>query len=291
MHRSVSEWLRYAHSFIKREPFVIVGANWRGAFIMRGLSVAQRLGCPTCPPWRVPRCRTALLVKSPQGFESRVRRSCERLIYDRVDTWDCPNSDGNGYRGSPEHYFQHSYRRIQFDTLLLHTRAAVKVASSALPQSVEVLFGPHQADERIRPDCYDSHGPIIYVGRIDYIESRIEEIQDACRNIGKELVVSSDIAALRGASFALALRLPPHDTPMNRLAKPQIKLENAASAGLPVLASNHECIISVRPEVTTWDDVKGGRLDEALRDALQQQPLHNPVTLEHHCRFIESLMC
>ena len=54
--------------------------------------------------------------------------------------------------------------------------------------------------------------------------------------IGRRLVVARNYGALQGASLALALRLPPYDTRLYRSCKPQIKLANAAAAGLPVVA-------------------------------------------------------
>jgi len=57
----------------------------------------------------------------------------------------------------------------------------------------------------------------------------------------------TDLDMLRGASLVVAVRNN-HDYELNRWCKPQIKLENAAVAGLPVLASDHPCITTDFPD-------------------------------------------
>lgn len=282
----------YVYSFIRKLPSVFIGDEHLGAFQMRGVKPAVMLGIPICPPWRAPRCDTAILIKSAGPFAKQIRKRCNRLIFDMLDAWMSNGNAGSkiGYEGPAEQYFLTTYEQIRFDILLLSTPAAVEVARSVLPMGVHVVYSPHHADESIESNWYDSTGPIVYVGATSYIQSRLPEIHGACEQIGKKLVVSSELQQLRGASLTLALRLPPYDTPINRLGKPQVKLENSAAAAIPVLASPHLSVLSCRPEVTTWNDQGTESFVDSLERALRSSPLRTPVTLSDHCNLIKSIL-
>ena len=134
-----------------------------------------------------------------------------------------------------------------------------------------------------------SDGPVVYSGAKRYIQSELAAIKKACKDLDRRLVLESGKGPphrLRGASLVLHLRLAPHDTPLNRWCKPQVKLENAAAAGCPVLASGHPSVTSLRPGVPTAH----GSWAESIAHALSQAPLANPVSLEDHRRLIRQCL-
>jgi hypothetical protein len=289
LHKSL---VRRIVGTLRKQTVVFVGVTQLGAFRIRGAAVAKPLGAAVCEPWQMPRTRTAVLVKSAGEHVDQVRSRCDRLLFDMLDAWmqDDDPCSGIGYAGPSEDYYRDSYKRIRFDTLLVPTPSAKETAERVLPCSVQVVLAPHQADESVHPEWYDPAGPIVYVGGAQYIHSQLEELTNACQSLNKRLLIGKSPAQLRGASLALALRLPPYDTPMNRIAKPQVKLENAAAAGLPVLASAHECVQSWRPETTVWNERDSDSLSERLAIALESRPLQNPVRLEDHCRLMEQVI-
>jgi hypothetical protein len=273
-------------------PVAVAGPLRLGAFRMRGIPVAQAFGWDLIDTTAGPealsrrsRYDTIILVKYHHGCAGQLRRSCRRLIYDVLDAWPRDSI------AEPALFWQQCRNDVGFDDIVVTTPSALQSAIDALPpERVHLL--PHHADPRIPGDWYDKRGPIVYAGHRRFVRISKPTLLEAARRLGREFVVAHGgrgWRCLRGASLAVALRLPPTDTPLNRIAKPAVKLENAAAAGLPVLASNHPCVTSVRPEVYSVPDhgLAVGLTDvsywtEHLARALVSVRLKDPVTLAQH---------
>ena len=81
-------------------------------------------------------------------------------------------------------------------------------------------------------------------------ERRVMAVLHGLLDLNQALRAETDrtpAPAMLNRALEKALRLAPHDTPLNRWCKPQVKLENAAAAGCPVLASGHPSVTSLRP--------------------------------------------
>jgi hypothetical protein len=217
------------------------------------------------------------LVKRRLGrpLPGNLRQSCDRLILDPLDYWASPSSV------DPVKCWRQLWHQIPFDDLIATSPACQQVMQEGLYRNIKVHLLPHQCDGRIpAAGWYDPEGPIVYSGSEAYIRPIVPALQNACREIGREF--RPDFSQhhswqnLRGASLVLSLRVGRHDCPFTRFCKPQIKLENAAAAGIPVLCDGHPCQTSLHPDAP----MIGSRLDppalrDALRHALRCRPLRS----------------
>ncbi len=258
-----------------------------GGAMMRGKAVSQVLGVPFVETEGVStqdRIDTLVLVKY-WGDPDELRGKCDRLIFDPLDCW---SSFREWLDAEPADFWRWTHRVLRFDEIIATSPACARVMRDALPR-VPVHLAPHHADPAISPSCYAPKGSVVYAGRLRYIESELRSIQKACKRLGRRLVVEKakwTPTCLEGASLFLHLRLPPTDTPLNRHCKPQVKLENAAAAGLPVLASPDPCVTSLRPGVTESSD----DWERGIEAALRSEPLANPVSLDEHARTMERIL-
>jgi hypothetical protein len=110
---------------------------------------------------------------------------------------------------------------------------------------------PHHYDSSIEPDWYDPSGPVTYVGDPRFIEARRSVIREACDILRLKFQISRDVKDLRGTGLALALRLGQWQTSLNKKCKPQIKVENAIAAGIPVLITGHPAETSLHPSLVS----------------------------------------
>jgi hypothetical protein len=272
---------------------VFVGPAAFGAVKMRGCSIAAQLGMPFFEPAVKPKSRVIYLVKSAQGYERQIRRSCHVLVYEPLDSWmsDPVLADSShGYTGPTSRYWQSIYERIRFDVLVVSTPSAAADARSALPSGVQVECLPHHADSRVGT-WHDAAGDVVYPGNAQYIADWVDTITSSCASIGRNFRFGNDLAVMQGAALVLALRLPPSDTPINQLAKPQIKIENAIAAGIPVLASPHACVTSLFPSIATTLFPQTDRLAAEMTAAMARGPEgRRAVSLNDHCAGVHALL-
>lgn len=223
-----------------------------------------------------------------------VRQMCDRLIVDPLDYYVSPA------KVPPYKAWRELWKRLQFDDILATSPAcwiSMQTAIADLGRRAEAHLVPHAADHRVAADWYDPDGPIVYCGGLVYIRRYQATIEQACKLAGKRFTFNNTHHAwrgLKGASLSLCLRLPPHDTEFNRTCKPQIKLENAAAAGLPALCSGHPCELSLRPHATVATNLDAddpARLAERIKAALAAGPLTSPVTLQDYLDRMREIVC
>lgn len=270
----------------------VIGWPGFGAVRMRGMSLCQRFGwqfIDTCEQladgefWD-----TVIAIK--RHFPTAIRNHCRRLIYDPVDCWspsDC---------SLPAEYWRDRHVEFGFDDILGSSTACVQTMIDAKLPQVRIHLAKHHCDPRISCGWHDPRGHVVYAGDPVYIEPARKVIQLACASLGREFVVQSGNdawTALRGASLCLAIRVPPHDTLLNRYCKPQIKCENAAAAGLPILSTDDPCSMSCREILVTISPEKC--LDERVLGqrmwlAMQSQPEVVAVSLEDYALAIARII-
>ena len=252
-----------------------VGQRSLGGVQMRGVAVADALGVPFFDLKdlrKADKIRTLILVKGHGRYAKDIRHSCERLIYDPLDAWFLSGREHD----LPDVFWRWTHAQLAFDEIIATTPACAATMQDALP-GVPVHLAPHHADPTIRPS-YDPDGPVVYSGAKRYLGNELPAIKHACKTLGRKLVIESGKGPpkkLAGASLVLHVRMPPHDTPLNRWCKPQVKLENAAAAGCPILVSDHPCATSCYPDAV----VHAGDWNASISAALGTAPLHEPVTL------------
>jgi hypothetical protein len=265
----------------------VVGSRPFAGVKMRGHVLAKHLGCHVISPEQLaglPHCNTIIAIKSCNP--ALVRAKCDRLIYDPLDAFcfsrrevDCTE------------YWRSKYQELPFDDILATSPACLETMRAALPPQVRVHLVPHQCDHRIREDWRDLSGPVVYVGLRAFIKSGLDRVAEACRMIGKEFVVSQSYTALKGASLALALRLPPFNSPLYRFCKPQIKLENAAAARLPVVATDCPASISLHPGIERIPvHFSASELARAMRRAIGGPGLSNPFTNQQYLAVMDRIL-
>lgn len=256
-------------------PFAITGRKGLGGVQMRGVAVAKAMGVPFLPVEDIANYRvdTLLLVKYDRGAE-RVRSACERLIWDPLDVFSATNPDCD-----PSRYWSAEHQRLRFDAIVATSDACARTMS-LLPVPVWNL--PHHCDETLYPSC-DPDGPIVYAGRERYIRAALPFVSEAAKSLGRRLVLDYSKAshhALPGASLILHPRCPPFATPLNRYCKPQVKAENAAAVGVPLLASDCPCVPPWVMQRTNW---LSPQILESMRHALENWRWHRgPVRLTDH---------
>ncbi|MFQ5735111.1 MAG: hypothetical protein ACE5KM_24520 [Planctomycetaceae bacterium] len=237
---------------------VVVGPSSFGSFQMRGRPLADHIRWPV----HNSRGRVRLADRFDVGLAVKadappvMRQQCDRLIYDVLDAWF---ASSQAMRMEPGQYWKARHDKLRFDDILATSPAAADSMRKSLPNCVQVHLVPHHADPRVQPDWHDPDGPIVYAGGRAFVDRFKSVIDAAAKEIGRRVVWDHQHHAwksLEGASLALCLRLPPSDVALNRIAKPQVKVANAAQAGIPVLTTDDPCTLSL------WPEVVHGRVDD-----------------------------
>lgn len=269
-----------------------------GGVRMRGVDVAEKLGVEFIDVRKLrPSYRFDVLILVKYWVEpitirgkkqiNLARQCCDRLIYDPLDPW----SSWEEYKSFvPKKFWKWVYHHLQPDDIIATSPACEKtMKASKQPWHVHML--PHHADPQVKPGWHSPMGPVVYAGGERFIRNQLPQIEAACRKLGKQFVINvrnDGWQALRGASLCLHPRLPPHDVELNRHCKPQIKMENAAAAGLPMLATDDPCVTSLRPDIVTWKE--GDDWAERMQAAIEAGPVRNPVTLKEHSKRIMQVL-
>lgn len=255
---------------------IILNGNHRkyGGVKMRGRALAERFGWPLRGGPLPGRFDTVVAMKL--GYDPDVRRKCRRLIWDPVDAFH-PRP-----RWEPAMFWRRSWHALRFDEIIATSPACAASMADALPESVKVHVVPHHHDPGLSP-AHNPDGPVVYAGLGRYIDRKLPVIREACRQIGREFVWGRSQTILIGASLALVLRCPPTDTRLNRCCKPQIKVENAAAVGLPIVCTDCPATLSLHPQLRTTavpSDFDVATLTEAMRRAAAAGPVCQPYAVD-----------
>ncbi|QDT27613.1 Glycosyl transferase family 2 [Gimesia panareensis] len=272
----------------KTGDFAVVGDRTFGGVEMRGSALSEYLACKLIAPRQVPSMvRRKTIISIKDGFcPATIRGKCDRLIYDPLDVFCSTKTDI-----APVDYWRSQYQRHQFDELIATSPACYEVMRAAVPDHVGVHLVPHQSDSRIEQSWYHPDGPIVYSGLKCFIDSGLDRIKKACRMLGKEFVTGDGCNILKGASLALALRLPPFDTALNRHCKPQIKLANAAAAGLPAVSTECPAATSLFPDIPTVPvQFTAAELAGVMQQALAGPALTNPYGDNHYLTAMDRIL-
>lgn len=273
---------------VKTEDFAVVGDRVFGGVDMRGRVLSQYLSCKLVTPQQIQKMsRRKTIITIKDGFcPQTIREKCDRLIYDPLDVFCSTSTDI-----APVDYWRSQYQRLKFDELIATSPACYEVMRAAVPDHVGVHLVPHQCDSRIEKRWYDPDGPIVYSGLNCFIGSGLDRIQKACRMIGKEFIMGNRCDVLQGASLALALRLPPFDTALNRHCKPQIKLANAAAASLPAVSTECPAATSLFPGIPTVPvNFTASQLADVMQRALEGPGLTNPFENSHYLEAMDRIL-
>lgn len=268
----------------------IIGNRSLGGVVMRGQHVAQRLGilCYSLAEIdRIPHHDVLILVKYHNDFGAQIREKCDRLIYDPLDCW---SSLAKWRNRDPVDFWRWTRAQLGFDEIIATSPACAETMTESLP-TVPVHILPHHADPRVGPNWYHPDGPVVYAGGIRFLGSHAQAIEWACNKLGRQFVADVGRAcerSLKGASLCLNLRMSPENTDLNVMCKPQVKSENAAAAGLPMLATYDPCCYSLRPEAAYFNE--GLSWKDNIERALGSAPLSDPVTLDEHAAGIERIL-
>lgn len=210
--------------------------------------LARHLDCPVIDlaDGFKDRFDTLILVKKPHGNFEAIRKACDRLIWDPLDCW--AHGEGRKSQDVPA-FWKKKVAESGCDELIA-TSPACRL--TMLPTGLPVHLVPHACDERIDPSWGNPDGPVVYYGYPDFIGPVAMDIYNACASLGREFVMydfrTSPLELIKGASAHICLRWEPHDYPLNQFCKPVVKLENAAAAGVPVMASKHSSVTSLWPD-------------------------------------------
>lgn len=277
---------RNRDSGIATGSVVVFGDRKLGAVQMRGQPVATHFQCPLIDPTNIPpgtRCEVGIAVKD---CLPGVRDIADRLIYDPLDAF---------WRASPEispgEFWRRQYDELHFDDILATSPECYQVMRESLPDRVQVHLVPHPADMRVQEDWFHQEGPIVYAGQTNFIASGLDKIRAACRRLGKEFVIGRSCEVLKGAALVLALRLPPYDTPLNRSCKPQVKIENAIAARLPVVTTDCPAATSLYPGISSVPvNFTPDLLAEVMQLAIERRDTWKPYFADHYLSAVNRIM-
>lgn len=248
-----------------------------GGVQLRGVQLASQLGVPFIPlplTEPAPQLDVGVMVKYGRGYEVRIREACRFVIYDPLDDWG--QQDVNPY----EHW-----RRIACilrPTVMIATSpacvAVMKLGRRYVDLPPRLHLIPHAPDTRLNWHR-DKDAPVAYVGDTRYLDGHSLYIINACKKSGRQVRFIEEPPVELSACLLLHPRLGRSATAINRLCKPQIKLANAARAGIPVLATDDPAVMTLAENVTTlpvgeWSDV------DALASAIDQAVSAEAVDVE-----------
>lgn len=256
---------------------------------MRAAPVARALDAPLIHPEKFSDSGfwDAIVVTKYWPRDVNLRARCGRLIFDPLDCWESTKPDA-----APADFWRWTWGQLEFDTIIATSPAAAVSMNQAIGEKVRIVLSPHAADPRIDATWHDQSGPIVYAGGERFIASQADAIADAARRIGRQWLFRFDRdcwQALQGAAMSLCLRLPPTDTEINRLCKPQVKAANAVAAGAPVLSSDHPCFTSLYGSSAVVQS--GESWDAALLRSLHAtRSTGILVTVDQHIEIVRGLL-
>lgn len=239
----------------------VTGNPKLGGVQMRGESLANACGWDFIPLHKLkPSDQFDLLILVKYWKDATLLRAiARRLVWDCLDSWEGLDQ---GHQ-HPQDFFRWARKRLAFDELISTSPRCQREMQNGLP-GVKVHLLPHHADPRIQGDWYWPGGPAVYAGAERFILEK--PMANACwDHLQRPFVVnySRDCwESLRGASYAVIGRCGATNHLLNDLCKPQVKLENALAAGLPIFGRLDTAGVSVlaprKPDGSTLEIIPTG---------------------------------
>jgi hypothetical protein len=267
---------------------VVVGDETWGSFHLQGDPIVSTLGAqhvnPQCLDEWTEMKDVCILIKT----DSIKRTHCRRIIYHPIDMYVSENAQHK----TATQWIREKYEKVRFDAVIATTRVFYNVCVSTLPDYVTVCYLPHYADERVAPNSRDRNGPIVYAGLPHFVKREKRTLTHAANRIGRRIVFDHSTESWRsldGAALVLATRFPPYASPLDKVIKSCIKVENAARAGVPVLITNDDAITSTYGEnsVTVLDEeVTVENIANCMELALNADPPGIQITKHEYVQAI-----
>ncbi len=273
-------------SHMSDQSIVLFGERRLGTVKMRGELLSAHFNCPLMDSGVFPettRCDTAVVVKD---CIPAVRNAADRLVYDPLDVfWK------ESHNISPKEFWRRKYDELHFDDIIATSPACETVMRESLPARVQVHLIPHQSDSRIHENWVNPDGPIVYAGQPEFLSNGLDRVRSACRLLGKDLVIGKSCDVLEGASLALALRLRPYDTPLNRICKPQVKIANAIAGNVPVVTTDCPAALTLYPGIPSVPvDFTARQLADAMQRAIEGERPWKPYRADNYISAINRLL-
>ena len=217
-----------------------------------------------------------------------VRRVSEVLIWDPLDCWSQHFQDITA-----EKFWRKMFDKYKFDAIVASSWSCFLRMRAALDGTrAQVVILPHASDPRLT-SSFSPDGPVVYCGSARYVQGYEASLEAAAKQAGKKLELYTQKSqfrdALRGVSAALSLRLNERSL-LNKHCKPQIKIENAVVAGVPVISLDDPCsssLYSDHPSVQFISSID--QLSDAISAASQNRCVKSePLDLGLQWRLVES---
>lgn len=230
---------------------LIVGADGKGSFEMRGKQLGHALGArvtitPTHREWRW--ADVVILVKRAAiKHAASAKRAKVPLVWDVVDFWEQPTENQTPIEVLRQRVF--AIRDAIGVTTLIG-------ATKAMAEDIGGVYLPHQCREGLAPEpprLTDSRRLVVaYEGRKKYLDRWYSPLERACADLGYSFVINPP--DLRDADVVVALRGGRSDGEVCRRWKSGVKYVNALVAGRPVVTQKTAGFDEVRPEGLDIED-------------------------------------
>lgn len=210
---------------------LVVGADSRGSFEMRGRQLGHALGAritinPSSADWKwadaIVLVKRAVSIWGPQAMRTGVP-----LLWDVVDVWKQPDENQLPVLTLSD--------RVRATVRTLHITTVVG-ATGAMAEDIGGVSLPHHCRLDLAPVSPKREGTIVvaYEGQPKYLGPWRTELEYACADLGYAFVINPP--DLRAVDVVVALRGGRWDGDVCRRWKSGVKYANALVAGKPVLS-------------------------------------------------------
>lgn len=239
---------------------LLVGADGRGSFEMRGRQLGHAIGARVTNRPSVRDFSWAdvivLVKRAAVVWGAQAKRARVPILWDVVDFWEQPEDN------------QKPIAELTTQVLSIAQRIGVTTligATEAMARDIGGVCLPHQCRTGLIPAAprLDPNREIIvaYEGRPKYLGPWRKQLEQACADLGYEFVINPP--DLRDIDVVVALRGGHWDGEVCRRWKSGVKFANALVAGRPVLTQACAGFDDVKPLGIAITDV--GELRAALQ--------------------------
>lgn len=226
---------------------LIVGADAKGAFQMRGEQLGHAIGArvtlrPTATDWRWAEI-VVLVKRAAMAWGHEARCLSVPVVWDVLDFWAQPAENQQ-----PREYFL---------GLIARTRKFAGVgtligATRAMADDIGGVYVPHHARLGLTPRPIRDRAQIVaYDGQRKYLGRWQPALEQACQSLGLQFVANPPSVA--DADVLVSFRDGRWDGWVCRQWKSGVKQVNAVVAGRPMLAQESAAHVEIAPVCRTTD--------------------------------------